>query len=175
MSVLEFVARTFSPQLPDGRFIFRPWGPIGPCYLLTRQQRNARAWVQLAYYALGLAVLTLTDVALSTSTMVVFAVIFTLVNYTLFWLFTVGLPKTDKPLPLTPAQRRAAMTAHPRALGRPFLWVLAAIAWSFTLAGGAMALFLGDWVTGSLCFIFFGMCGAIFTYQLRLARRKSGA
>lgn len=134
-----------------------------------------RAWIQLAYYALGLLVLALNDDALSTSTMVVFAVIFLLVNYTLFWLFSVGLPKKDKPLPLTPEQRRTVVTAHSRAMGRPFLWLLAAIAWSFTLAGAAIALFLGDWVTGPLCFIFFGMCAAIFTYQLRLARGKSEA
>ena len=96
MTPVEFAARTFSPQLPDGRFVFRPWGPRGPCYLLSAQQRTARAWIQLAYYGLALAGLwCVPAVTATTRNLGACAVTFALINYLLFWLFSIGLPTTD--------------------------------------------------------------------------------
>lgn len=177
MTLLEFVARTFSPQLPDGRFIFRPWGPGGPCYLLSAQQRAARAWLQLAFYCLALAALWFVPaVTARIQGLVTFAVAFTLMNYVLFWLFSIGLPKTDKPPRPTPEQRCTAMAAHSRAVGRPVLWVLLSISSLFVLAGGAIVLFdAEERVTGLLCLAFFGVCAATFAWQLTLVGRgKSG-
>jgi hypothetical protein len=172
MTVLEFVACTFSPKLPDGRFVFRPWGPIGPCYLLSPQQRRVRAWFQLTFYGVALAALVLTDLTTSTRGLVVFAATFALLNYVLFWLFSIGLPKTDKPLPLTPQQRRTAMVTHSRALGRPLLSLFVIVSCLFALAGGAMALFLEEWLTGLFCLSFFGVCAALFSWQLWIIRAR---
>lgn len=169
MTILEFVARSLSPQLPDGRFIFRPWGGRGPCYLLTARQRAGRAWLQLAYYGLALAALWFVPGATDTTPHVVaFAVSFALFNYLLFWVFSIGLPKTEKPLPFTREQRRAAMAAHSRSLGRPVLWIFLIISCVFVFTGGAMALFLDEWTTGLLCMVFFGACAALFAWQLSL-------
>jgi hypothetical protein len=104
----------------------------------------------------------------SLSGLVIFAVAFVVLNYALYGLFSIGLPTTDKPPELTPVQRRAALSEHSRALGRPLLWLLVIGSWLFAL-GGAMALLLGEWVTGLLALIFFGGCAALFTWQLRLA------
>jgi hypothetical protein len=169
MTILEFVARTFSPQLPDGRYIFRPWGASGPCYLLSAQQRASRAWIQLAFY--GLALSALWFIPLITVTMpnlVTFAVAFASFNYVLFWLFSIGLPKTEKPLRPTPMQRRIAMAVHSQSIGRPVLWIFLIISCLFVFAGGAMALVFDEWITGLLCVFFFGACAATFTWQLFL-------
>lgn len=169
MTVLEFVARTFSSQLSDGRFIFRPWGASGPCFLLSAQQRAVRAWIQLAFYGLALASLWLPPlVTVTTANLVAFAVAFVLFNYVLFWLFCIGLPETEKPLPPTLAQRRTAMAAHSRSVGRPVLWIFLIICCLFVFAGGVCALFLDEWLIGLLCVVFFGACGATFTWQLLL-------
>jgi hypothetical protein len=134
--------------------------------LLSAQQRAARAWIQLAFYGLALAALWfLPGITVTTRGLVAFA----LLNYVLFWLFSIGLPKTDKPLRPTPEQRRTAMAAHSRALGRPVLWVFLIISWLFAFAGGAIALFVvEEWLTGLLCLVFFGACAATFTWQLLL-------
>jgi hypothetical protein len=174
MTVLEFVARTFSIQLPDGRYVFRPWGARGPCYLLSARQRAARAWCQLALYGLALGALWfLPVVTAATSNLVIFGVAFTLLNYVLYWLFSIGLPETEKPPRPTPEQRRTAMAAHSRSVGRPVLWVFLIISCLFVFTGGAMALFLDEWATGLLCVFFFGACAATFTWQLSLIGRKS--
>lgn len=175
MTVLELVARTFSFQLPDGRFIFRPWGARGPCYLLSPRQRAVRAWVQLAFYVLAIAALWFIPgitARTRTSSLFVFAVAFLSLNYVLLWLFSIGLPKTDKPPTPKPEQRRTALAAYARAVGRPLLWLLAAVSWLFALAGGAMALLLQQWATGLLALVFFGACAASFTWQLWLLRRN---
>lgn len=174
MTVLEIVARTFSVQLPDGRLIFRPWGARGPCYLLTPQQRTVRAWIQLAFYVLALApILFAQGITSSAPSLITFVVAFTLLNYVLFWLFSIGLTKTEKPPAPIPEQRRTAIAAHSRSLGRPLLWVLAIASWLFTLAGGIMVLLLREWATGLLAFVFFGACASLFTWQLWLIRKSS--
>lgn len=176
MTVLEFVARTFSPQLQDGRFVFRPWGASGPCYLFSPQQRAVRAWIQLAFYGSALAAIWfLPGITATIPGLVTFAVAFVLLNYVLFWLFSIGLPKTDRPPRPTIEQRRTAMAAHSRALGRPLLWVFVFISWLFALAGGAMALFVQEWLTGLLCLVFFGACAATFTWQLWIVRGGTNA
>ena len=107
MNILEFAAATFSPQLPDGRFVFRPWGPRGPCYLLSARQRAVRGGMQLALYALAAAALFFVPVVTAAmNNLIVFAVVFMLSNYALYWLFSIGLPKIDNPPPMTPEQRR---------------------------------------------------------------------
>lgn len=176
MTILEFVARTFSIQLPDGRYIFRPWGARGPCYLLSARQRAARAWCQLAFYGVAFGALWFApESTAATSNLVIFIVAFALLNYVLYWLFSIGLPKTEKPPRPTPEQRRAAMAAHSRSVGRPVLWVFLIISCLFVLAGGVMAVFLDEWATGLLSVFFFGTCAAIFMWQLSLiGRRRDG-
>ena len=99
MTVLEFVARTFSIQLEDGRFIFRPWGARGPCYLLSQQQREDLAWIQLLFYGSVLSGIWFFPGMLgSTSGLIIFFVTFTLFNYVLFWMFpSVCRRRTSRP------------------------------------------------------------------------------
>lgn len=175
MKVLEFVARTFSPQLPDGRYIFRPWGAWGPCYLLSAGQRTARAWCQLGFYAVALAALwSYPPITVQTSNLVIFAVAFALFNYVLFWFFSIGLSVTEKPLRPTAEQRRTAMAAHSRSIGRPVLWVFLIISCLFAFAGGAIALLLDERATGMLCLFFFSACTATLAWQISLVGPSSG-
>lgn len=144
-------------------------GGRGACYLMSAQQRASRAWLQLGFYALALAALWFVPaVTASTQHLVAFAFAFALFNYLLYWLFSIGLPTTEKPPRPTPEQRRTAMAAHSRSLGRPVLWVFLVISCLFVFAGGVMALLLGEWFTGVLCGLFFGLCAANFAWQLRL-------
>lgn len=139
MTLIEFVARTFSPPLPDGRLIFRPWGAWGawgPCYLLSARQRASRAWIQLAYYVLAISAICLYPAMIvSVQGILGLLVVFALGNYVVFWLFALGLPKTEAPPRLTPGERRTVMTEHARALGRPVLWLMLAISLLFVLGG----------------------------------------
>lgn len=169
MTLLELVARTFSPQLPDGRFVFRPWGPSGPCYLLSAQQRAARAKFQLVFYGLAIAAISFAPAGIATTrNLVACAVAFALCNYVLYWLFSIGLPKTDKPLRPSREQRRVAMAEHSRALGRPLLWTLLVLSCVFVIAGGAMALLFDKWLAGLLGLAIFGASAALFAWQLSL-------
>lgn len=171
MTPLELVARTFSFQLEDGRFIFRPWGARGPCYVLSHRQRSVRAWLQLAFYVLALTLLWLVPgITASPSGLVTFGVAFAILNYILFWFFCIGLPKTDKPPTPTPEQRRTAIAAHSREVGRPLLLVSAVVSWLFALTGGALALLFQEWIIGLLGLALFGVLAAGFTWQLWLIR-----
>jgi hypothetical protein len=171
MNILEIVAVTFSPKLPDGRFIFRPWGPVGPCYLLTTRQRTVRAWIQLAYYALAFGTASvLPNVPALNRATAAFLAVFVVINHVLFWLFSIGLPTTDKPTRFTPEQKRAAMASHARAFGRPLLWILAICSGFMALVGGLAALLASGARLGSLLgFVFFGACTVLFVRQIRLA------
>lgn len=174
MNILEFAAATFSPQLPDGRFVFRPWGPRGPCYLLSARQRAVRGGMQLALYALAAAALFFVPVVTAAmNNLIVFAVVFMLSNYALYWLFSIGLPKIDNPPPMTPEQRRTVMTAYSKSLGRPVLWIFLTISCFFVLVGGAMAVLIDEWLVGLLVMGFFGTCAAMFAWQLLLVAKKS--
>lgn len=150
MNILEFAAATFSPQLPDGRFVFRPWGPRGPCYLLSARQRTVRGGMQLALYALTTAALFFVPIVTAAmNNLIVFAVAFMLSNYVLYWLFSIGLPKIENPPPMTAEQRRTVMTAYSRSLGRPVLWVFLILSGLFVLTGwrrhGCVDRPMGDW------------------------------
>lgn len=174
MNILEFAAATFSPQLPDGRFVFRPWGPRGPCYLLSARQRAVRGGMQLALYALAAAALFFVPVVTAAmNNLIVFAVVFILSNYALYWLFSIGLPKIDNPPPMTPEQRRTVMTAYSKSLGRPVLWIFLTISCFFVLVGGAMAVLIDERLVGLLIMGFFGTCAAMFAWQLLLVAKKS--
>lgn len=174
MNILEFAASTFSPQLPDGRFVFRPWGPRGPCYLLSARQRTVRGAMQLALYALATAALFFVPIVTAAmNNLIVFAVVFMLSNYALYWLFSIGLQKIDNPPPMTAEQRRTVMTAYSKSLGRPVLWVFLTISCLFVLAGGAIAVLTDEWWVGLLVMGFFGTCGAMFAWQLLLVAKKS--
>jgi hypothetical protein len=175
MSILELVARTFAPPLPDGRFVFRPWGARGPCYLLTARQRAGRAWLQLALYLMMLASFWFVpELALTWDGILVFFVAFVALNRLLYALFSIGLPKTDKPAPLSAEQRRAALASHSRGIGRPVLWIFLILCWVLIL-GGVLVVATGDTLSGLLCILFFGACAATFTRQLRLIRKAPGA
>lgn len=174
MNILEFAAATFSPQLPDGRFVFRPWGARGPCYLLSARQRTVRGGMQLAFYALAAAALFFVPIVTAAmNNLIVFAVAFMLSNYVLYWLFSIGLPKIENPSPMTAEQRRTVMTAYSKSLGRPVLWVLLTISCLFVLAGGAIAVLTDEWWVGLLSMGFFGTCAAMFAWQLLLVAKKS--
>lgn len=174
MNILEFAAATFSPQLPDGRFVFRPWGARGPCYLLSARQRTVRGGMQLAFYALAAAALFFVPIVTAAmNNLIVFAVVFMLSNYVLYWLFSIGLPKIENPSPMTAEQRRTVMTAYSRSLGRPVLWVFLTISCLFVLAGGAIAVLTDEWWVGLLAMGFFGTCAAMFAWQLLLVAKKS--
>lgn len=174
MNILEFAAATFSPQLPDGRFVFRPWGARGPCYLLSARQRTVRGGMQLAFYALAAAALFFVPIVTAAmNNLIVFAVVFMLSNYVLYWLFSIGLPKIENPSPMTAEQRRTVMTAYSKSLGRPVLWVLLTISCLFVLAGGAIAVLTDEWWVGLLSMGFFGTCAAMFAWQLLLVAKKS--
>jgi len=175
MSVIELVARTFSFQTEDGRFVFRPWGARGPCYLLSKQQRLARAWIQLAFVSLCIAAIAFVPGLTGTFGLLVFFASTAALNYLLFWLFSVGLPTTDKPVTPSPEQRRKYMVAYSRALGRPLLWFVAVISWLFSLVGVAVAFILNQWSTGLAIFLIFGAGGALFTWQLRHLSKSGDA
>lgn len=171
MNILEFVAATFSARLPDGRYVYRPLGARGPCYLLSPRQRAVRARIQLTSYAALLAAIALRP-STSLNSLMLIAACFLALSYLLLWLYTFGLDKTEPPAPMTREQRRSAVADQGRALGRPLLWILAIVSWLFALGGLSMVLLLGKWLSGLLCMLFFGACAAVFTWQLRLTRAE---
>ena len=174
MNILEFSAATFSSQLPDGRFVFRPWGARGPCYLLSARQRTVRGGIQFAFYALAAAGLFYEPaITFAMNNLIVVAVAFIVSNYALYWLFSIGLPKIENPPPMTPEQRRTVLTAYSRSLGRPVLWVFLTISCLFVLAGGAVAVLIDEWLVGLLAMGLFGTFAAMFAWQLLLVAKKS--
>ena len=132
--------------------------------------------MQLALYALAAAALFFVPVVTAAmNNLIVFAVVFMLSNYALYWLFSIGLPKIDNPPPMTPEQRRTVMTAYSKSLGRPVLWIFLTISCFFVLVGGAMAVLIDEWLVGLLVMGFFGTCSAMFAWQLLLVAKKSKA
>ena len=130
--------------------------------------------MQLAFYALAAAALFFVPIVTAAmNNLIVFAVVFMLSNYVLYWLFSIGLPKIENPSPMTAEQRRTVMTAYSKSLGRPVLWVLLTISCLFVLAGGAIAVLTDEWWVGLLSMGFFGTCAAMFAWQLLLVAKKS--
>ncbi|MCC2954603.1 hypothetical protein LK542_03115 [Massilia sp. IC2-477] len=172
MNILDFMAGTFSVRLPDGRFVYRPLGARGACYVMTLAQRRTRAWAQLAFYGALIALVAHYPPVPITKGVVIGGAGILALNYLLLWLYTFGLDKTEPPAPMTREQRHSAVADQGRALGRPLLWIMVIVSWLFALGGLSMVLLLGKWLSGLLCMLFFGACAAVFTWQLRLTRAE---
>jgi len=173
MKLLELAAATFSARLPDGRFIFRPWGALGPCYLLTPRQRSNRAWIQMLYYGAALMTLWFHPLYPVTREVIAGGVVFLVTGHLLHWLYTFGLAKTKPPPRMSREQRRQAMVEHTRATGRPLAWIQLIICSLFVLAGLMVSLLLGEWLAGLASVVFFGAGAALAAWQLRLTRATS--
>jgi len=173
MNLVEMAAASISVRLPDGRYVFRPWGAFGPCYLLTPRQRSIRAWIQLAFYGACFAAIWVhPPYPIDTAVLAGFAA-FIVASHLLHWLYTFGLAKTDPPARLTPEQRRLALAGHTRAIGRPFVWIQLVCCTLFVIGGCWMALFLGEWLAGLASVALFGAGAVLAGWQLWLARRTS--
>ncbi len=166
MNIVDFVARGLFYRTEDERIIFRPWGSFGPCFLVTEQQRTARARIQLGFYCLMLGGIAIVP---SVGIFHVIAYIFVAIifNYLMFWLFARGLPKTDLPLPPSPEHRKAQLRELSQSLGKPLLWALTISSALFTLVGVLAALFIGNWTVAIVGGLFFGACTLVFINRLR--------
>lgn len=168
MQPVEIVARTLFYRAPDGRIVFRSWGARGPCYLVTETQRRARARLQLAYYGLMLAAIYYGTLRLGSG--VTFGVILpvTLVgNYALFWLFSRGLPTTDPPARPSKDDVREQLRQGNRAFGKPVLWIMLVLSLLMAVAGLWAGARVNAWSTAVPAAAFFGLCAAVFGWQLR--------
>lgn len=165
MNILELFANTFTYQLPDGRFIFRPWGKFGPCYLLAPNQRTVRTWSLIIFYALAIAPFWIVhDI-----NPIIYFFTFVALNYFLYWLFSLGLPITENPPTPTPEQRRNNKTKMARKMGRPMLWMSLTLSWLFILAGFVSLLF-GEVLTSAMSIAFFSLAAIRFSQLLKLTR-----
>lgn len=178
MPLLELVASTFSPRLPDGRYIFRPWGKWGPCYPLTPAQRTMRARIQSVFYlATFIVLMFFTEIIMTTEGAIGFAIAYMASGYLLYALFTIGLSRTDAPPPLTAAQREAARV-HAQQAGRPVLrrlqimgglgMLISAITLVISVATRERELF----EYGFPGVLLFGAFTALMTWQLKLLRKR---
>ena len=178
MPLIEHVARTFSPRLPDGRYIFRPWGKWGPCYVLTPGQRTTRAWIQSVFYLVIFIVLMFfTEIIMTTEGAIGFVTAFMAGSYVLYALFTIGLPRTDAPAPLSPTQREAARQ-HAQQEGELGLRRLQ-IAGGLGMLISAITLVISVVMRERELFeygfpglLLFGAFTALMTWQLKLLRKR---
>lgn len=173
MSLTQVAAGTMFYPTPDGRIVFRPWGKHGPCYLLSPEQRDVRARWQLAYWALMIATIVIVTnrspglvPALTTLAVVVLG------NYALFWAFARGLPLTAPPPPPPKEYRDQLLRQHARAFGKPFLWVMLVLSALMSLLGVLAGISADRWDVAGLAGGFFGLCAAVFAWQLRRANFK---
>jgi hypothetical protein len=168
MQPTEIAGNTLFYRAPDGRIVFRPWGPRGPCYLLTEAQRRFRSRVQLVYYGVMLVAIYLGITRLGT--LKTFAMVLPVVlvgNYLLFWLFSRGLPTTEPPPLPSPEHRRELIRRGNRAFGRPLLWTMLVLSLGMASAGVWAGWKTGQWTTAGTAGAFFGLCAAVFAWQLR--------
>ena len=124
MNLLEAVSRTLFYRTEDGRIVFRSWGAFGPCYLLTEQQRVARARIQAAYYCVMFVVVIFATTKAHNGFLFGVTACASVVggNYILFWLFSRALPKASPPASPSSDHRRAQVRGYNQALGKPLLW-----------------------------------------------------
>lgn len=168
MQPVEIVARTMFYHAPDGRVVFRPWGARGPCYLVTEEQRGARARVQLAYYGVMLIAIYYGTQRLGPG--VTFGAILPLTlggNYILFWLFSRGLPTTDPPPRPSREYVREQLRQGNRAFGKPILWIMLVLSLLMAGVGLWAGARVNAWSTALPAAAFFGFCAAVCGWQLR--------
>ncbi|MEP6504610.1 MAG: hypothetical protein ABJD97_14825 [Betaproteobacteria bacterium] len=122
MTPVDFVSNSLFYRTEDGRIVFRPWGPRGPVYLLTEGQRRTRARIQTAFYAALVAgVWTFPDWT-SPKAFGIRIGAFLGASYLLYWLYSLGLPRTTAPpRPTREHTRRLMRGALPRWLIGTFL------------------------------------------------------
>jgi hypothetical protein len=88
-------------------------------------------------------------------------------SYLIFWLFSRGLPTTEPPPRPSPEYRLKLMRQGNRAFGRPLLWGMLVLSIAMAATGVWAGSITGQWGTASAAAAFFGLCAAIFAWQLR--------
>jgi hypothetical protein len=168
MQPVEVAARTLFYRAPDGRIVFRPWGARGPCYLVTESQRTVRARVQLVYYGLMLAAVYYGTLRLGTGLTFGAVLPVTLAgNYLLFWFYSRGLPTTPPPLPASKEYTREQARQGNRAFGKPLIWIMLILSVLMAVVGLWAGSRAHAWGTAVPAVLFFGLCAAVFGWQLR--------
>jgi hypothetical protein len=167
MSPTEVISNTIFFRAPDGRIVFRPWGPRGPCYVVTDQQRITRARIQLAYYCVVFLVIVISLGGISGTALFVGILPAAVAgNYVLFWLFSRGLGTTEPPK-ASPEYVQQLRRRNALAFGRPLLWLLLVGSVAFSAIGAVAALIGGPPFESVGAAVFFGACAAVFAWQLR--------
>lgn len=170
MTPVEFVAFTMSPPQPDGRYLFRPWGACGPCYLLSPAQRTARAKFQLGFYCALIALPNFVSSLMHPwQRLAAFGAVMLLINAVMLWCYTFNLPKVTPPPRPDRAQRQTARIAYAHALGRPLLWTFLIMSSVLVILGTIMAIVFHAWLVGLLCVAVFLPAIVTFAWQLRIA------
>ena len=168
MNLTQAVAGGIFYEAPDGRIVFRPWGKFGPCYLLTPAQRAVRARLQLAYFGAMIIAVTYGATRLGPGGLFLKVLPITMAgNYLLFWLFSLGLPRTEPPPSPSKEYRQELRRRHNRAFGKPFLWVMLVLSVLMAAAGLLAGIATGQWIVAALAVGFFGLSAGVFGWQLR--------
>jgi hypothetical protein len=88
-------------------------------------------------------------------------------NYVLFWLFSRGLPTTDPPPRPSTEYVREQIRQGNRAFGRPVLWIMLVLSLFMAGVGLWAGARVNAWTTAVPAAAFFGLCAAVFGWQLR--------
>jgi hypothetical protein len=169
MRLTDAFATVLFYRAADGRRVFRPWGRLGKCYLVTDAQSQFFTKLYLSYSAImAVSMIPVENLIGMRYVFLLVLPVWLAGTYLGFWVISRRLPETTPPPSPPPEYRRELLRGYNRALGRPFLWALEIGSLGFVGIGFYILLIdpTSRW-TGVLCVAFFGLCAMTFARQLR--------
>jgi len=152
----------------DGRPLFFPWGTLGRGYVIGTEQDFTRLKRQVKIYLIGSAAVIgilmpwlplLKGLGLALLLMAPYAI--------WAWSLTRGLQPSDERLSFG-----ESMTQQALAYGTATLWMLEIASLAFVVSGIVIALVDPDnRLVGMAGIAFFGLCAAVFAFQLAVRSR----
>jgi len=168
MNPVEVVSNALFYRVVDGRIVFRPWGPKGPCYLLTESQRFVRSWIQLIYICVLPAIIVFDVVDITNiRAFGLAALAWALGNYVLFWFYSFGLSRTEPPAKPTREYTDSQLRQSNRSWGKLLPWVLFTLSSILAMLGVAIGVLGGPIDTSIETAVFFGLCAMVFLWILK--------
>ena len=154
--------------MPDGRRVFFPWGVLGSGYAVASEQDYLRLQRQIKGYLIVSLVLIIIAPNLFKGYVGTVMITGLLLAFYGVWMWHLLPRLTNSGERLT---LRESMTTQKQALGPTMLWLLELGSVAFVGCGILMIVVdPGQWLPALGVVTFFGLCTAVFTWQLMLRR-----
>ena len=163
---MEIISDLLFYRAEDGRFIIRPWGKYGKCYVANDKQRMLRSKIHFVFYILLMSTIMFCQIFDVNVKFLYYSIAaFGFLHQVLLWLYTKGLSITTPPQKPSVKYMKDSLRNHNRRFG--FIsWVSLALSILMSSVGILGFMFTKNYQM-LLGGIFFALFSAFFIWQIK--------